>query len=273
MFPAHRGRAALRRWLACLCILCLLDIHPAYAQVLGDLETDVDRGIPLVRIRFTGAIQIIRYAPPERGQVVEIFFRLVGSQDVVPQPAAQETRSSRARDGIPGLTVVYPAQPNSAVRRLEVQFDRPVSYSVRTSEDSRSIDLYLTPEPKAAAPATPPAAPPSRPSAAPPAGPSGAPPAPPAPPPGQSPPPPGAAAVPVPGAVPVQSASGTPVGTVEYPPGSPFAINLQTVAAADISALRPVPVELAGFDAFVLPSVRDGKPEVELNLGWFKTAA
>jgi tetratricopeptide (TPR) repeat protein len=55
------------------------------------------------------------------------------------------------------------------------------------------------------------------------------------------------------------------------PPPAPFAITLQTFPTGDLSAAPPVPGVFQNYSVFASQSVREGKTEHELNLGYFET--
>jgi len=54
-------------------------------------------------------------------------------------------------------------------------------------------------------------------------------------------------------------------------PPAPFAITLQTFPTADMSAAPPLPAAFQNFSVFSSQSVRNGRTEHELNLGYFQT--
>ncbi len=54
-------------------------------------------------------------------------------------------------------------------------------------------------------------------------------------------------------------------------PPAPFAITLQTFPTADMSAAPPLPGAFQNFSVFSSQSVRNGRTEHELNLGYFQT--
>jgi len=235
----------VRRQFIWVCILCLLGWPTAFAQVLGDLEEAADQGVPFVRIHFTGSVQLIRHTPVGHGSFVQVFFRLVSPQDTLNATPNQESRSSPARGGVPAVTVTFPVQSNSPVQRLDVQFDRDVAYTVRTSPDSRSIDFYLTP---AGQTATPGAAPATEPPAAP-SGPAPieARPLPPGPPATATPAPPAAGAAPAaggeqpataPGAAPSPPAPGGEAAQ-PAPAGPPAPAPGEAAPAAPVPAASP----------------------------------
>ena len=163
---------------------------PAGAQIIDRVDVTRDGDSARIDVRFDVQIDYLRHAPPDRGQLITIFFRLIGGEDAA-AATLQETRRAPPNDLVPPFEVTYPAQPGpfGAQRRLEVRFRTPVSFRVRPV-DNRTIAIFVPlPPSKVERQAAPPTTAPAAPSAAP---------APPPTPPGAVPPTPPAAEPPAP---------------------------------------------------------------------------
>lgn len=158
-----------------LLLVCLVCAPLAGAQVLEDIEVARDGATnAVITIRFAVTVQYLRSVSNTKKDLVQIFFRITGGEDE--GHTVEEYRRPPANDLVPRFTVTYPILGGSAIRRLDIQFERPVSVSVRPGPGNRAILVItpaLTPAPKATAapPATAraPARPPSAAPAAPPA--------------------------------------------------------------------------------------------------------
>jgi hypothetical protein len=133
----------------------------ADAQIIDRVEVARDGANARIDIRFDVQIDYLRHAPPDRGQLITIFFRLIGGEDAA-SATLQETRRPPPNDLVPPFEVTYPAQPASfgAQRRLEIRFRAPIAFRVRPV-DNRTISIYVPLPPSMAEP--PAVAPPSAP--------------------------------------------------------------------------------------------------------------
>ena len=120
----------------------------AHAQdlILDDVETAVDPEWVQIRVNFTMPVNYMRHFPEEHGQLLQIFFTIVGmdSQNV---SLREEVRNVSATPVMPATTITFDPPLSLKLRRdsstLSVRFDRPVNYDVRPGDDHRSIVIYL----------------------------------------------------------------------------------------------------------------------------------
>jgi hypothetical protein len=161
----NRANRTARHWagengrrLALAALMCLLLAPGARAQdpLLDDIETAVDQGIAQVRIRFTLPVRYLRHFPPERGELVNVYFQIT-SVDGREISLREEKRKVKATPVLPGFTVTYIHPPSHDLVRdppyLLIQFERPVSYKLRQGDDNRSIHLYIPVTPAEPTPA------------------------------------------------------------------------------------------------------------------------
>ena len=127
---------AARSWIpaAWLALMTCLGAGAADAQIIDRVEVARDGANARIDIRFDVQIDYLRHAPPDRGQLITIFFRLIGGEDAA-SATLQETRRPPPNDLVPPFEVTYPAQPASfgAQRRLEIRFRAPIAF--RSSGD------------------------------------------------------------------------------------------------------------------------------------------
>jgi tetratricopeptide (TPR) repeat protein len=118
----------------------------AVAETLDDVEVRADTADTVIRIRFNPRIQYLRHVPAERGDLLQIFFEVVGPVDT---PAlVEEFRKLKASDSAPAFSVTYPVQPGVVTKKILVRFARPVRFKVRPGAGNRTIEIVL---PQAAA--------------------------------------------------------------------------------------------------------------------------
>ena len=155
----------IRRHLALLA--CLAFAPLAGAQVLEDVDVARDGEVNArITIRFALRVQFLRTASNAKKDLVQIFFRI--TQAEADGRTLEEFRRPPTNGLVPAFTVTYPILQPGDVRRLDVQFEKPVQVSVRQGPDSRAILVVtpaLTPAPKAPSAAASPPVPPLAPAA------------------------------------------------------------------------------------------------------------
>ncbi len=124
-------------------LFCLFAAHPAFAQVLDEVEIQRDGNEVLVRVLFNARIQYLRHSPKDRGELVRIEFQILND----PESAASSADEYRKIDGgnlLPDFSVTYPAsQGGRAIKTIQVRFDKPVKFSVSPGESNRGILLRV----------------------------------------------------------------------------------------------------------------------------------
>jgi hypothetical protein len=124
-----------------------LTVQPcAHAQILDEIEVRDGGALAEIRIGFTLPMRYQTHFPAEQGEMVRVSFQAIALDD--PEIIRRnESRKSPPNKIIPAFTVSYNYQNSCyAVRDpvcLVIQFDRPVSYKIRQSEDDRSFYLYV----------------------------------------------------------------------------------------------------------------------------------
>lgn len=123
------------------CLACVLSLlaWPAKAQILEEIEINGENGIGEIRIRLSEQIHLLRHFPEDKGERLEIFFRVLTAANVTPRQV-DETRHSPPSKLVPPFTVTIPidGQPRCILR-----FQRPVNFKVRLGEDNRSLVVYV----------------------------------------------------------------------------------------------------------------------------------
>ncbi len=119
-----------------------------YAQdiILDDVDTSVEPDWVQIRIHFTMPVNYVRHFPQEHGQLLQIFFTIVGL-DADNISLREEVRNVPATPAIPATTITYEPPLSLNLQRdpstLLVRFDRAANYDVRPGEDHRSIVIYM----------------------------------------------------------------------------------------------------------------------------------
>jgi len=113
----------------------------ADAQVLDRVEVTAEGTNAVVRIRFNVLIQYLRHAPQTRGSTIQTFFQITVADDTS-ATVVEEERRPPPQDLVPRFRVIYPSQPPSRQRRIDIMFDSPVEFRLR-SEDQRTLVLLI----------------------------------------------------------------------------------------------------------------------------------
>jgi tetratricopeptide (TPR) repeat protein len=255
MQKKNKLRGLLR---AALAACVLFGAATARAEVLDDVELRADGNDAVVRISFGVRVQYMGHAPLDRADLVEISFLLVSNN--AQQTTVEEFRRLPAVGTFPAVSINYPVQLVSSTKRIKVQFARSVRFRVRPGRDNRSLEIVIPGGAAEMARAAPAAAPPPAPAPKPEA----------VPPPAVKPVPPPAAPAPAPIVVPVVPVP-VPAPVPAPPREQQFAVTLQTFPTAAMRGARPVPSEFQDYVVFTSQTVREGKTEFELNLGYFAT--
>lgn len=122
---------------ALLAAFCLT----ARADYLDNVEVHTSARDVVIRIHFNTSFQYLRHVPEKQGDVVQIFLRQQSGE--VPPPVAEETRSVKATDLSPKVTVIYPLQTGAPTKRLLVKFGHIVQFRVRQGIDPHSVEIVL----------------------------------------------------------------------------------------------------------------------------------
>lgn len=143
-----------------LLFMALATAGITYAQdiILDDVDTSVEPDWVQIRIHFTMPVNYVRHFPQEHGQLLQIFFTIVGV-DADNISLREEVRNVPATPVMPATTITYEPPLSLNLRRdpstLLVRFDRAANYDVRPGEDHRSIVIYMPVVPVETKPADP----------------------------------------------------------------------------------------------------------------------
>jgi len=108
-----------------------------------------DQGVAEIRLQFSVPVRYIKHFPAERGEIVKLYLQVL-SLEAVEETALQEFKRTPSIALVPPFTVVYSTVRNChAVRDplcLDIQFNKPVRFSVHQGTDGRSILLHVLPD-------------------------------------------------------------------------------------------------------------------------------
>lgn len=139
-------RGTRRRWRWIAGVLAAFVTLAVDAQILDTVEVSAEGANAVVRIRFNVLIQYLRHAPTSNGSTIQAFFQITAADETAISVVEEERRPPPS-DLVPRVRVVYPSQAPGVQRRIEIMFERPVTFRLRP-EDNRTLVLLipLTPE-------------------------------------------------------------------------------------------------------------------------------
>jgi len=111
----------------------------ASAQLLDSVEVTTDGTSALVRIKFQVLVQYIRHVPANEGSLIQVYFQITARGEDPARGVVEEQRRPNPTDLVPSLTVTYPSQAPSQLRRIDVQFASPVRFRLRTEGTSTLV--------------------------------------------------------------------------------------------------------------------------------------
>lgn len=127
-------------------VLWLLASHSARAQLLDDIEiAPVDNNAE-IRIKLTAPVRYLRHFPPERGEIINVYFRLASVDNLELPLLREEKRKSPPTPLVPPFTVMFTSYgtiDSVSDLYLAIQFKQPVSFKLRQGNDSRSFILTI----------------------------------------------------------------------------------------------------------------------------------
>lgn len=132
-------------WLGAAAAYLTVTLH-AHAQILDDIEVRDGGALAEIRIGFALTMRYQTHFPAEHGEIIRVTFQAIALDD--PDILRRnESKKSPPNKLIPAFTVTYNYQGPCLAGRdpvcLVIQFDKPVTYKVRPSEDNRSFYLYV----------------------------------------------------------------------------------------------------------------------------------
>lgn len=124
-------------------VFMLLGTTSAWSEVLDEVEIQRDGNDVLVRILFNTRIQYLRHSPADQGQLVRIEFQILNDPELAAS-SINEYRKVSDTPLLPDVSVSYPAsQEGRAIKNIQVQFKRPVRFSVQPGDSNRSLVLRI----------------------------------------------------------------------------------------------------------------------------------
>jgi len=115
----------------------------ASAEIIDDIKLKTDaNGETDVAITFTVPIQNMRYFPPRKSQYLVIYFDIVKTVSRN-QWQGYEKHRSPPSDVIQEFTIT--TRDLNAGPKIEVQFKRPVEYSLKAGRDGQSLYIHIKP--------------------------------------------------------------------------------------------------------------------------------
>lgn len=130
----------------------------ANAQLLDDIEVRSDQGVSEIRLHFTAPVRYIKHFPAERGELIKLYLQVL-SLDGTEERDLQEYKRTPSIPLVPPFTVMYSTVRTCLSVRdplcLDIQFSKPVRFSVHQGEDGRSILLHVLPDADSRLPARP----------------------------------------------------------------------------------------------------------------------
>ena len=109
------------------------------AQLIDSVEVTHDGANALVRIKFNVLVQYIRHAPATEGSLIQVYFQITARGEDPARGVVEEQRRPNPTDLVPSLTVTYPSQPPSQLRRIDIQFASPVQFRLRSDGTSTFV--------------------------------------------------------------------------------------------------------------------------------------
>lgn len=135
------------KWFARLFAIGALLVAPAApGQLLDEIQVAKDNGFARVRLAFTTPVRYVRHFPPEHGEIIRVFLGNLAQGE--PDPADRvERRIGFTSQYVPPFTVTYTARANCDRTPkpicVVIQFEQPVSYTIRVGDDGRSLLLFI----------------------------------------------------------------------------------------------------------------------------------
>jgi hypothetical protein len=121
----------------------------SHAQLLDDVEVRSNQGIVEIRLQFTVPVRYIKHFPAERGELIKLYLQVL-SLDGTEERDMQEYKRTPSIPLVPPFTVMYSTVRTCLSVRdplcLDIQFSKPVRFSIHQGEDGRSILLHVLPD-------------------------------------------------------------------------------------------------------------------------------
>lgn len=121
----------------------------ATAQLIDDIEARTDQGVTEIRLHFDMPVRYVKHFPQDRGELVKLYLQALTLEGVEEIDRTAYKRIPVAPQ-VPPFKVLYTTVRSCfAVRDpicLDIQFNRPVRYTIRQGEDGRSILLHILPD-------------------------------------------------------------------------------------------------------------------------------
>ncbi len=113
----------------------------ARAQVIDTIDIVREGADAKVSIRFVAQIQYLRHAPLSSGDLIRVYFQVVGGDDSI-LSTREERRRSPPSDLVPRFDVTYIAPIGNTQRRIDIKFESRVDFLLRPV-DNHTIALVI----------------------------------------------------------------------------------------------------------------------------------
>lgn len=113
----------------------------ARAQLIDMIDITREGSDARVAIRFVPQIQYLRHAPVNRGDLIQVYFQIVGGDDSA-LSTREERRQSPPSDLVPRFDVTYIAPIGNTQRRIDVKFETRVDFLLRPV-DNHTIAILI----------------------------------------------------------------------------------------------------------------------------------
>jgi hypothetical protein len=138
------GRAALFTGFVLWAVFAMLPV--AHAQLLDEIQVAEENGFARVSLSFSVPVRYVRHFPPEHGEIIRVFLGNL-ALDAPDEADRIERRLGFTSKLVPPFTVTYTARANCDRTPkpicVVIQFEKPVSYTIRVGDDGRRLLLFI----------------------------------------------------------------------------------------------------------------------------------
>jgi len=147
----HTSRGARSLLIGLLALVGSLVGDRTDASVLDDIEVRTLEGVAEVRLVFTTPVHYIKHFPANEGELIKLYLQAVSLDGFSDGNAAFEQYKRTPRIPlVPPFTISYSTARSCFAARdplcLDIQFDRPVRFTLQPDPDGRSIIILMLPE-------------------------------------------------------------------------------------------------------------------------------
>jgi tetratricopeptide (TPR) repeat protein len=115
-----------------------------HAQVMGEVNVRREGENAIVEAKFDVPIQIRRTVVFPTGDLVQVFYELVGAIDTLSDQRDTTTRRVSIGAGHPDITIIDQDNPGEHNRRVLVRMEKPLHVKVSAGKGNRSIEFLFS---------------------------------------------------------------------------------------------------------------------------------